>query len=107
MPFGRLTASPVFVVFLALLVLTPLAVLGPLVFYLVYLSGVRPPHIRVTAHPERGVTDLPQGTARALQHQDHRGRLRASGPGANRQAVNRLPSLDCVQAAERNLKKGS
>jgi integrase len=28
-------------------------------------------------------------------------------PGANRQAVNRLPSLDRLQSAERNLKKGS
>ena len=28
-------------------------------------------------------------------------------PGANRQAVNRLPSLDGFQSAERNLKKGS
>lgn len=41
-PRGSATPPPAFVVFLALLVLTPLAVLGLLVFYLVYLFTKTP-----------------------------------------------------------------
>lgn len=41
-PKGSATPPPAFVVFFALLVLTPLAVLGLLVFYLVYLFTKTP-----------------------------------------------------------------